>query len=171
MGAVPAIPGTSSLFTVHPPPTPTPHTHCTPTRSPLHPHTLPPTPAPAPAADGSLYDYECTKDTSVQTGLTILHFLVLVLVFVPFMLLSLLLYAVAERRRVSRMRALPDRRLPAFQDSISSRRLRQAIAAGLVRASSDEICYSLRDEGGGAGGGGGEGGRVGVGGGGGAARG
>lgn len=83
----------------------------------------------------------------MQTGLTILHFLVLVLVFVAFLFLSLLIYAVAARRRVSRMRALPDRRLPAFQDSISSRRLRQAIAAGFVRASSDEICYSLREEG------------------------
>ena len=36
----------------------------------------------------------------MQTGLTILHFLVLVLVFVAFLFLSLLIYAVAARRRV-----------------------------------------------------------------------
>lgn len=93
------------------------------------------------AADGSLYDYQCTKNSEVRVGLTILHFLVLLFVFLTLMLVALLLGAVAARRRAVRLRALPERHLPVFQDTISSLQLRRAITSGFARAMSDEICF------------------------------
>ena len=95
------------------------------------------------AEDQSAFDYECTKQTAVRASLTIIHFLVLILVFFGFTILSLILYAVSSRRRINRMRSLPERRLPAFRDTLSSRKLHKSIVAGFVRASTDEICYSF----------------------------
>lgn len=78
------------------------------------------------------FDYQCSSDSTVRAGLTLLHLLTLVVVLLAALLLYRVYLRVCARRLHARLRAQPLKRLPLAQ---ASRRVQLAWARDFARVS------------------------------------
>lgn len=88
--------------------------------------------------EGARYDYACTADSRVRYGLTIVHLLILVLVWLSALLLYAIYWRVCDRRLAAQLRATPSKRLPVGRDLLSSRMHRIVVRAA-ARVAGDEL--------------------------------
>lgn len=88
--------------------------------------------------EGARYDYQCATADRVRYGLTLVHLLTLVVIFLISLLLYLVYWRICERRVYAQLRAVP-KRLPIGRDVLSLR-MHAAIIESFARVSRDVYC-------------------------------